>query len=210
MLGAIETELGAGQVIFEAQDKVHWIYFPGNAILSVLALFADGRCAEALTIGNESAAGILYGLTGACTQSRTVTQQPGLAYKVPAEVLRELAAARPALLRALLGSVQQDFARAEYAVGCNALHSGTERLARWLLANQDRVGSGVPINITQEALALVLGVQRTTVTGLATRMRDDGAISYSRGKLKIIDRGSLKRLSCACYGMFSPDEKAVA
>ena len=112
--------------------------------------------------------------------------------------LREAAVSSPSLLRLLMRYVQQDIAFSEQSVACNALHGATARLARWLLVTQDRVDS-TKIPLTQEYLAIMIGVQRTTATASALALKSAGLIRYMRGKIEILDRAGLEAAACECY-----------
>jgi len=89
-------------------------------------------------------------------------------------------------------------AQEEQSVACNALHGSEPRLARWILQSQDRLNMRV-LPLTQDYLAIMLGVQRTTVSAAASQLRDEGLIRYSRGQLEILDRPALEARSCECY-----------
>lgn len=193
-----EIHLAAGQVLYEPGDEVEAVYFPSDAVLSVVTVMRDGRSVEAATIGYESVVGVISALSDTRAHARTFTQIGGSALKAPAARLRTLVADSPSLLKVLLSHVQGDIAQAEQSVACNALHSAAERLARWLLLSQDRVGSPL-ILLTQEYLAIMLGVQRTTVTKIARILKVNGTIAYSRGRIEVLNRASLERASCECY-----------
>ncbi len=84
------------------------------------------------------------------------------------------------------------------AAACNALHSVEARLCRWLLTCEDRVGDLV-LSLTQEFLATMLGVQRTSVTFAAQALQRKGLIHYTRGRITLVDRAGLEHQSCECY-----------
>ena len=98
---------------------------------------------------------------------------------------------------ALMNSISQ-------SVACNSLHSAEQRCCRWLLMCQDRVQSDSFL-LTQEFLAQMLGVQRPTVSGVATILQQTGLIRYSRGKMTICDRSRLEANSCECYGIVTQE-----
>lgn len=192
------VRLATSEVLHEAGEKVHHVYFPSNAVVSVVTLMRDGRSAEAATIGYESVAGIVPALTEKAGHARVFVQIAGGAMKMDAARLRAHAGQHPALLRSLLSHLQNDIAQAEQTAACNALHLAKQRLARWLLLTDDRV-DGAVVNLTQEYLAIMLGVQRTTVSTLAAEMKADGLVDYQRGRIEILDRVALEALSCECY-----------
>ena len=191
-------QLSAGQTLYSPGDVVQAVYFPGDAVLSVVTVMQDGRAVEAATVGNEGVVGVITALAAVPAHARTFAQIGGSIFRLPAAHLREMVAESPQLLKVLLVHVHQSIAQSEQSVACNALHSARERLARWLLLSQDRVGSA-EIKLTQDYLAVMLGVQRTTVSSLAQEFKQCGAIRYSRGRILIIDRPALEDATCECY-----------
>lgn len=190
--------LASGQILFEPGDVPTSVYFPESGIVSVVTVMRDGRSVEAATIGNESVAGSLAALSQAPLHARYFIQVPGLAWRLPAAALRQQARRSEHLNALLLARVQKDVALAEQSLACNALHTATQRLARWLLLSEDRVGAPM-VRLTQEFLAIMLGVQRTTVTITASALRSAGLIRYARGVIEILDRAGLERAACECY-----------
>lgn len=202
-LAVLEADLHAirlttGQVLQEAGRTVGTVYFPINAIVSVVTVMSDGREVECATHGYESVTGGMAALTGKPGHARVFVQIAGGALKMDAARLREHASADPDLLRALLIHVQDDIAQAEQTAACNAIHLSKQRLARWLLLTDDRL-DGTVVNLTQDYLAVMLGVQRTTVSTLASELKAEGVIDYQRGRIEILDRQALEALSCECY-----------
>lgn len=194
-----EVTWGPQQGIFEVGGPVEMVHFPSSAGLSVVAVMADGAEVECATVGYEGAVGVLPALSGATSTSRAYVQLPGSGISVSAAALRDRAARSPALLELLLRSAQTLIAQEEQSVACNALHDVEARLSRWLLICHDRLNTPV-MPITQEYLAIMLGLQRTTVSAAAGVLRGEGLIRYTRGQLEILDRDALKARSCECYG----------
>jgi CRP-like cAMP-binding protein len=192
------VRLATGQSLHEAGQAVRNVYFPINAIVSVVTVMRDGREIECATHGYESVTGAIPALTGKPGHARVFVQISGGAVKMDAAQLREHVAADPALLRALLRHVQDDIAQAEQTAACNAIHLAKQRLARWLLLTDDRLDGSV-VNLTQDYLAVMLGVQRTTVSALASDLKAEGVIDYHRGRIEIVDRAALEAMSCECY-----------
>jgi CRP-like cAMP-binding protein len=217
-LSAIEVDLvlvrlATSQVIQEAGEKVQSVYFPSNAVVSVVTVMRDGRSVESATLGYESVIGVVPALTGMAGHARVFVQIAGGALKMDATRLRERVSHDPMLLRSLLFHVQNDIAQSEQSAACNALHLAKQRLARWLLLTDDRV-DGTVVNLTQDYLAVMLGVQRTTVSTLAAELKSEGLIDYQRGRIEILDRPALEALSCECYETgrlrHSHDKAAIA
>jgi CRP-like cAMP-binding protein len=192
------VRLVTGQVLHEADRKIHTVYFPINAIVSIVTVMRDGRLVECATHGYESVIGAIGAVTGKPGHARAFVQIAGGAISMDAERLQEHALAEPALLRVLLAHIQDDIAQFEQTAACDAIHPAKLRLARWLLLTDDRL-DGTVVNLTQDYLAVMLGVQRTTVSALASELKAEGVIDYQRGRIEIIDRAALEALSCECY-----------
>jgi CRP-like cAMP-binding protein len=195
-----EQSLAAGEPISHPGQPVSHVFFPSTAVLSVMTVMANGDRVESSTIGRESATGLLNALSGEPASSMIMAQISGSAMKMPAKSLRELALSSPRLMALVAQHIQANVAQIEQSVACNAVHHVDARLARWLLQTGDRVGSLV-VPLTQEYLAVMLGVQRTTVSGSAAALRDAGLIRYSRGRVEVLDRPGLERKACECYGV---------
>ena len=196
--GLTDIELTTGEVLYQPGQRVETVYFPNSALISIVTAMQDGRSVEVSTAGFESVVGTVLALSGAPSHAQVFVQVPGKARKLAAARLREAAVSSPSLLRLLMRYVQQDIAFSEQSVACNALHGATARLARWLLVTQDRVDS-TKIPLTQEYLAIMIGVQRTTATASALALKSAGLIRYMRGKIEILDRAGLEAAACECY-----------
>ena len=188
------------QPIVQFGEAVVHVVLPVDGIVSVIAVMGDGREVESRTIGRESGFGLLNALGSRLTFERVTVQVPGEAYQVPVPRLAELSRLHPSLVNAIVGHAQATIIQATQATACNALHSAEARLCRWLAMTQDRIGGDV-VPLTQEHLAVMVGVQRTTVTALALDLQARGVIDYRRGKIAILDRPALLRCACECYGI---------
>jgi len=193
-----EVGWGPGEVLFEVGGAVDKVHFPSTAGMSIVTVMADGTQVECASVGYEGAVGLLPALSGAPSTSRAYVQLAGSGISMTAAALRQRAGQSPALLELLLRSAQTLIAQEEQSVACNALHEIEDRLSRWLLICHDRLNTTV-LPITQEYLAIMLGVQRTTVSAAAGVLRAEGLIRYSRGQIEIVDRDALERRSCECY-----------
>lgn len=187
-----------GDVLFEAVDDIEHVYFPQSGVVSLVTLMRDGSSVEAGTIGREGGVGMIVGAGSRQAATRGVVQIPGRARRI--EVARFRAALdRSAALRDLVHRYTEALlAQVLQSVACNALHSVEQRFCRWLLTCRDRTGSDV-IPLTQEAVAEMLGVQRTTVTAAARALQDQGLIRYRRGLIECVDVAGLQETSCECY-----------
>jgi CRP-like cAMP-binding protein len=194
----VKTTLNRGQVLFEPGALPDGVFFPGTAVLSVVTMMSDGRSAESSTIGFESSAPLLSALVATPIESRIFTQIGGDAYRISSAWLRNVASQSPKLMTLLLRHVRATIRQTEQGVACNSFHDAPARLARWILMTADRTGSE-RLPLTQEYLAVMVGVQRTTITAAAGDLRDRGIIRFKRGVLEIADRAALERSSCECY-----------
>jgi CRP-like cAMP-binding protein len=194
----VECQLAKEKVLYEPGGPVEAVYFPSTAVTSVVTVMRDGRCIEAATVGRESLVGAIAALSGSPSHTRIFVQVAGTAYRLPAPAFRDQAYRSPMLMQRILRHFQQDAAQSEQSGACNALHTVIQRLAKWLLLSQDRIGGDI-VPLTQEHLGIMLGVQRTTVTAAALSLKKAGLLKYWRGQIRVTDRAGLERASCECY-----------
>jgi CRP-like cAMP-binding protein len=194
----VTISLPQGDVLTEAGDEVDQIYFPHHGMLSLLAVLRDGKAIETATVGREGVVGAMAGLGLYKSLVRVVVQMPTACSRIPATHFRSAAAASDPVRNLCIRYNEVLLSQARVTAACNALHSIEARFCRWLLQSADRAGSDT-INLTQEFLAEMLGVRRTSVTEVASKMQGAGLITYSRGVIKILDRHALMRTSCECY-----------
>ena len=192
------TQLSKDDYLFQQDDRVDFVYFPENAVISEFQMLADGRTIEVAVTGAEGAVGIAAVWSTSSAVNCAQVCVGGNAYKIEAEVLeRELTYSRP-LQRWLHDQINSYIKQISQKVICNTHHAVEERFCTWLLMLQDRSKKS-KFNLTQEYIAGVLGVYRPSVTCMAKALREKNAIDYVRGQIFITDRQKLKRMSCACY-----------
>jgi CRP-like cAMP-binding protein len=198
ILSQLKTvDLAQGTVLYEAGERIQEVYFPDEATISYLSGTADGETLEVCVIGNEGVVGI-PSLLADSTAFRAVVQLPGRAYAMRRDVLRKEFKRCEALHKILLHYTNALLIQIAQTAVCNKFHSVEERFCRWLLMANDRsVTDRVPL--TQEALSRVLGSRRASVSVTASAFQKKGAIRYSRGIIRILDRKHLERSSCECY-----------
>ena len=203
------TALRHSEILFEPGDQVDTTYFPCHTtMVSLLILLSDGSAVEAATIGREGAIGGVISSGHKPAFGRAVVQIPGAAFSISTQRLEE-AKQRSHRLGDIFARYSDLLAaQLMQSVACNALHSLEQRCSRWLLSTHDRAGADI-IHLTQESLAEMLGVQRTSVTAVARRLSDKGIIRYRRGKIEILDRRALETDSCECYRAVEAHFKAV-
>lgn len=193
-------DLERGRLLYDPGDPVDQAYFPHDGVISLMTLMENGAAIESATIGPEGALGLMAAVAPRQSLSRAIVQTPLRASRISAERLHE-AWKKSARIRHLVDRhTEALYGHAIQSVACNALHSVEARFCRWLLTCHDRISTDT-IALTQEFLADMLGVQRTTVTAVARSLQDKGVIRYRRGVVDIIDRGALEALACECYGV---------
>jgi CRP-like cAMP-binding protein len=194
----IVEQLDQGAVLVEAGEETDNIYFPHHGMLSLLSVLKDGRAIETATVGRDGVVGAMAGLGLHISQVRIVVQLQAEVTRIPAIHFRKAAADSPVLRNLCIGYNEILLSQARINVACNAVHNIEARFCRWLLQTADTAGSNT-INLTQQYLAEMLGVRRTSVTEVARKMQNAGAIHYARGEITILNRQILHRLSCECY-----------
>jgi CRP-like cAMP-binding protein len=204
-----EVKLGRGDAVFEEGMVPRTVLFPEGALLSSLATMADGRMVEVAATGLEDAAGVLTCLASAPETCRTVVRIGGPAKVIAAPVLKAAADADESLRGTLLQFVRDMAVRAEQELACKVLHDVTARLARWLLLTRARTGED-RLPLTQDDMAVALGVQRTTLNASAMHLKAAGAIRYSRGVVQVLDAKRLETFACECHGPAARDSRRVA
>jgi CRP-like cAMP-binding protein len=190
--------MGQTTLVYETGDEVDQVYFPHNGMFSLLAVMRDGKAIETATVGREGVVGAMAGLGLYRSLVRVVVQLPLIASKIAASQFRKAAAASEPIRDLAVHYNEVLLTQARITAACNALHPVEARFCRWLLQSADRAGSDT-VTLTQELLAEMLGVRRTSVTEVAGKMQHEGVITYSRGVIRILDRAGLERLSCECY-----------
>jgi CRP-like cAMP-binding protein len=169
-----------------------------NSVFSIVPMRQGTLLFETGTVGREGVVGAMEAMGVSKSRVRAVVQLEATVARIPAGQFRKLIAANPALSALCIGYVDVLLAQARVTAACNIAHDVEPRFCRWLLQCRDRVESDT-VPLTQEFLAEMLGVRRTSVTLVAVKMQDAGAISYSRGIIKIVDIEKLKAISCECY-----------
>jgi CRP-like cAMP-binding protein len=191
------VEMPHGQVLAEPHQPIEKMYFPHGGIVSYVVGMKDGNMIETGMIGRDGVMGAIQALDEKVSPNKIMVQVPGQASVIDIDVMRK-AIERSASLRMMLAKHEQFFlAQVQQSVGCNASHNVEPRMCRWLLRMHDLVGSEMPL--TQEFLAQMMGVRRTSVSLVAAQMQERGLISYRRGHVRIVDVEKLKHTSCECY-----------
>ena len=193
-----QVSLALGDVLYEPGDTLRHVYFPTDAIVSLLHVTENGSSAEIAVVGNEGLIGIALFMGGESTSSRAVVQSAGSAFRLPGQKLKKEFNRHGDLLLLMLRYTQALITQMSQTALCNRHHSIDQQLCRWLLLSLDRL-HGNHLNMTQELIANMLGVRREGVTEAAGKLQRQGVIEYSRGQITVLDRPRLERLSCECY-----------
>jgi CRP-like cAMP-binding protein len=194
------TELEQGAMLQEQGEGIERVYFPHSGMISLVAVMQQGNAVETATIGREGAVGAMSGLGPRHAFTRAVVQMPGTASQIATTKLQQVVRQSTAIRDIIVHYNEVLLAQVQQSAACNALHEAEARFCRWLLQSRDRSDSDV-VPITQEFLAQMLGVRRTTVTLVAQSLQDDGLLRYRRGRIEIVDRAGLEARACECYGV---------
>ena len=185
-------------VLFEMRDTIRDVYFPVDAVVSLVVPLSTGETVETAMVGRDGVVGAAAALNGRVSLNRAIVQVGGSSFRCPLEPLKNIVQEHPQI-RALLGGHEQAlFGQAQQAAACNATHVVESRLARWLLRAADLHGSD-ELPLTQEYIAQMLGVRRTSVTMVARNLQEFGLIRYARGHIKLLDVAALRETACECY-----------
>ena len=193
-------QLKLGYVLYESGVALQHVYFPADCIISLLYVMQNGASAEIAVVGNEGIVGISLFMGGETTPSRAVVQSAGHAYRLPAALLKEEFGRSGAMQHLLLRYTQALLTQMAQTAVCNRHHSVEQQLCRWLLLSLDRLSDN-NLTMTQELIANMLGVRREGVTEAAGKLQTAGLISYSRGKITVLDRPRLQKKACECYAV---------
>jgi CRP-like cAMP-binding protein len=192
------VSLQQGEVLVEPGDEFDHVYFPQSGMLSLLAVLRDGKAIETATVGREGVVGAMAGLGLYKSLVRAVVQLPMTVTKISASQFRKAAAQSEAVRNMCIQYNEVLLSQARVTAARNALHPVEARFCRWLLQSADRAESD-NVTLTHEFLAEMLGVRRTSVTEVASKIQGAGAINYTRGQITILKRSALKKMSCECY-----------
>ena len=192
------VSLSQGEMLVGAGEEFDHVYFPHSGMLSLLAVLRDGKAIETATVGREGVVGAMAGFGLYRSLVRVIVQLPMAVSKISATKFRKATANSAAIRVMCIQYNEVLLSQARITAACNAMHVVEARFCRWLLQSADRAASDT-LTLTQELIAEMLGVRRTSVTEVATKIQDTGAIHYSRGVIKILDRPALEEMSCECY-----------
>ena len=192
------VKLGFGETLYESQSEIRQVYFPNDCFVSMLTTVDTGRAAEVGLIGSEGMIGVPMALGVAVTPFRAVVQGEGSAMRMTTVDFRRNFSTSAALKREVFLFTHLLMIQIAQTAACNRFHLITQRMARWMLMTHDRVNSN-EFRITQEFLALMLGVRRVGVSVAMSALRERKLITYRRGTITILDQRGLEAAACSCY-----------
>lgn len=192
--------LAVGQVLCQAGEPMRHIYFPTDAIVSLLYTIKDGSALEIAVVGNEGLVGLVLFMGGETTLNRAMVQCPGSAYRLKGSLLKTEFDQAGALQQQILRYTQALLTQMAQRLVCVRLHSLDQQLCNWLLQYFERLPNN-RLLMTQELIAHLLGVRRGSVSEVAGKLQDAGLISYHRGCISLLDQPGLQQRSCECYGV---------
>ncbi|HLL14180.1 MAG TPA: Crp/Fnr family transcriptional regulator [Pyrinomonadaceae bacterium] len=192
------VELQHGRILYETGGLIDYVYFPSNAMISLVSQLSDGSSVEIGIVGYEGMVGVSGVLGVDRSAHETMVQIPDGGVRMKTSVLKEEFERSGALHDSLLRYTQMLLLQTSQLAACNRLHTSGERLARWLLMSQDRCRCD-DLPFTQEFLAMMLGIRRAGVTEAALILQAEEYIYYRRGHVKILDRAGLEDYTCECY-----------
>lgn len=192
------VHLQKGKLVWEAGDEIRHVYFVTNGMLAMLSVTYDQETVEVGLIGSEGMAGVAAALRCDVAPYRVVVQLPAQALRIGVRPLRAEFSKGGRLQDLLLRYTHGLLTQVAQSTSCHRFHTVEQRLCRWLLTTADRAGSHT-LPLTQEFLAQMIGVPRTSVTSAAIKLQDRSFINYRRGQITVIDRRGLESASCECY-----------
>ena len=191
-------ELARGETLHRPGEPVQRVYFPEGALIGLISPTPAGDAVQTAMVGWDGALGVFE----ACGTRRSAflaeVMVAGSAWLIGADDYRALYAASELLRTAVHKYVEILLAEARQFVACNALHGVEARLSRSVLEASERSRDGRTLPLTQESLAQMLGVQRTTVTAAVAQLQTAGALRSSRGVVTVLDPDALERTACCC------------
>jgi CRP-like cAMP-binding protein len=191
-------ELKHQQTLYDIGDPISTVYFPIDMVVSLVIPLSTGEIIETAMVGRDGVVGASAALNGKSSLNRAIVQLGGASLACAVEPFRELMNEHASLRSPISAHEQALFAQAQQSAACNAAHVIESRLSRWLLRAADLHGSD-ELPLTQEYIAQMLGVRRTSVTVVARTLQAAGLIRYARGHIKLLDVAALEESACECY-----------
>jgi CRP-like cAMP-binding protein len=190
--------LESKKIVADTGEQMDTAYFPTTCVISLVVALSTGEMIEAAMVGRDGVVGGAAALDGKTSPCRAIVQLPGEAMACPIEALAGAAFQSTKLISVLVRHEQTLYAQAQQSTACMATHDVQARFARWLLRARDLAATDT-LPFTQEFLAEMLGVRRTSISPVAHTFQTAGIIRYSRGKIDILNVDALRESACECY-----------
>jgi len=196
------VQLRTHDVLQETEEPIKYAYFIDSGMVSILSVMRDGKSVEVGLTGKEGCTALQLAAGFKTSDTRALVQIEGTAFRASSETLVKVLGRCPTLARKMQQYALFLAMQGSQVAACNRLHEVDERLARWLLMSQDRIGNdGGVVPLTHEFLAHMLGTRRSSVTVAAGLLAKSGLITYNRGHVKIVNRARLEDAACECYDL---------
>jgi CRP-like cAMP-binding protein len=193
-------DMRLGEVLYEAGSTLSHVHFPTTAIVSLLYVMQNGESAEIAVVGNDGLVGVSLFMGGDSTSSRALIQSAGGAFRLPAQLMKAEFDRGGPVLHLFLRYTQALITQMVQTAACNRHHSLDQQLCRWLLLSLDRL-QGTEMVMTQALIAHMLGVPLNGATEGALKLQTAGLIDYTKGRIRVLDRGGLEKRTCECYAV---------
>lgn len=192
------VEMPHAETIYQPYKKIEHIYFPENSVISIVTNLENGSCVETGIIGNDGLSGTETILTEDASPREAMVQLAGFGNRLKVEDFQTLFNSEKVFAKRVMRYVYSFIGQISQNPACLCFHTIEKRLARWLLMFHDRADRDEML-LTQEFIAVMLGVHRPSVTKFAGKLQEMNLIRYNRGKITILDRPGLLQISCECY-----------
>jgi CRP-like cAMP-binding protein len=186
-------------VLARTGETVTRVYFPHSGVVSLVVEMSVGDMVETAMVGNDGVHNAASALDGKVSLNKGIVQIAGAASVIEADRLRAIADGSRNLRSIIIRHEQVLLAQSQQSAACNASHSVEARMCRWLLRMRDLAGDD--LTLTQEFLAQMIGVRRSSVSLVASTLKSAGFIRYRRGNIRILDVDGLQQSACECYGV---------
>ena len=200
--------LPLGSALYESGRALRHVYFPIDAIASLLCVMADGASAEIAVVGNDGVVGVSLFMGAETTPSRAVVHGAGHAYRLEGGLLKSEFRRAGAMQHLLLRYTQALITQMAQTAVCNRHHSLEQQLCRWLLLSLDRLPSNELV-MTQRLIANMLGVRREGINEAAAKLQQANLIQYSRGRIVVLDRLGIEARTCECYAVVKRESERL-
>jgi CRP-like cAMP-binding protein len=202
------TRMPLGESVYERGVPMDYVYFPTTCMISLLYVMENGDSAEIAVVGNDGLVGVAAFMGGEGMSSRAVVQNAGECYRLKAKIMKREFALGGSLQHLSLRFTQALIAQMVQTGACNRHHTLQQQLCRWLLLTLDRL-PGNQVTMTQQLIGNMLGVRRAGVTEATGHLEEAGVISYTGGRITVLNRAKLERRACECYDVVKKEIKRL-